>query len=123
MEIAVPRDMTKKQSSESPSAWMGNAQATIRAKVKATPAYAEGRAEVLRLALDSIGQNPTVDHLRALGGITAVLHASVALAKTPGLDVDHGSKMFPLTAREVLTQEASSMRAEVQHVLAYGVTS
>jgi hypothetical protein len=108
----------KRPPGHSPSDFASTAMSSIEDRIRASEAYRKGRAEVVRSAIRVIGPAATFDHLKALGGITAVVRTEIEHAKTPGLDKNLGSQMFPLTARELLAREAGLMRTEVQSTVA-----
>lgn len=108
----------KRPPGHTPSDFASTAMSSIVDRVHSSEAYRKGRSEVVQAAINVIGPSATVAHLKALGGITAIVRTEIAHAKTPGLDKDLGSSMFPLTARELLAREAGLMRTEVQVAVA-----
>lgn len=87
-------------------------------RVRSSNAYQRGRQEIVRAAIKAIGPSPSIEHLRALGGLTKIVSDQVDRLSIPGLDENLGSPMFPHTPRSQLHHEIEALRSEVQQTLA-----
>lgn len=97
---------------------LATAAGVVTDRVRASEAYRLGQEEVVRAALRTIGPSPSVARLRELGGLTEIVRGKIDRARTPDLDRDLGSPMFPLTPRLQLARDAGVLRTRVQQILA-----
>lgn len=96
---------------------LATAAGIVTARVRSSEAYRLGREEVVRSVVETLGPSPTVDRLKNLGGLTAVVRSQIKHASSPGLDDNLGSPMFPLTPRSLLNREADTLRSRVQQIV------
>lgn len=97
---------------------LGNAHQIIRQRIRNSKTFKKAYQTVLNEAQSTIQSamlkvpiQPRVNTLRALGGYTTVLRSAInSTAPTKVM----GSKLVPLSVRDILIENLPSLRAELQ---------